>query len=170
LDLEKKQTEIERKNVEIKDLEKTILSKDYELTTARKETLMAKGLMTSRGILEWALKLCYEELEPSKKFVATNALKALASYNRTQSISTKTSMSTNSITEKVHLMFVNCGFNAPDDYTLLYSTLSTDIHGYPWSGESVMVYKSLLDRTHACVIEQIAKNLFGLNVIQQVLP
>ena len=47
----------------------------------------------------------------------------------------------------------------------LYDDLSKEQHGFPWTGDSVKVFKRSLKPGHECVIDYIAKEM-NLDVIK----
>ena len=49
------------------------------------------------------------------------------------------------------------------DLSILFSSLSKDIHGAPWSGPGVKVYTSLLREEDGCLLRYIAAD-YGLEL------
>lgn len=120
-----------------KELEKDIVRLETHLAYARKETLRSKGLLTSRGVIEFALRQVHHERHAGKKFFAQAACDDLD----------VTPPSPKTEAWKLHACFKEICLQYPGSslakkpvgkaYAELFSVLSHEIHGYPWSGESV---------------------------------
>jgi len=51
------------------------------------------------------------------------------------------------------------------DLITLYSTLSREIHGAPWSGPGIKVHMSQLRKEEQCIIQYLADD-FGLELVE----
>jgi len=131
------------------ELEKELLEK--ELKVATQELLRASGLLTSRGIFEWKLKMAFFESKGKGKFNASEMIKVLLSSTSTNS-STKTSI-------ELMKIFTECDVNTVEDGLKLWEQLSSDIHGHAWNGPAVRIYSSQLPIKYRCVIKKIAASL-----------
>jgi len=131
------------------ELEKELLEK--ELQVATQELLRASGLLTSRGIFEWKLKMAFIESKGKGKFNASEMIKVLLSSTSTNS-STKTSI-------ELMKIFTECDVYTVEDGLKLWEQLSSDIHGHAWNGPAVRIYSSQLPIKYRCVIKKIAASL-----------
>jgi hypothetical protein len=161
--------EKEKEKEEKKYLQKLIDEKDKRLGLLEKilvkeETarLRDKGLLTSRGIMEFYLRQSFEELKekgifpPKSKFNASATLEKLQEKKIGESIGWRTDF----LVQTIH----DCKFSKP--YTDIYGILSDEIHGFSWSGDSVLVYESNMPETLACIIKECCKNI-GLSTTKQ---
>jgi hypothetical protein len=150
--------EIKDKEIEFKDKEIQFSNRYAALDTAFKlsehERMFARGLVNSRGVFEWALKIMYLELFPSKKFNASTAALEVAKCLVTRS--TPSALIENSDASRLYQILLSCHISSEQALKDLYSTLSTDIHGLPYSGPAVTVYSSFMSEEHKCVITRIA--------------
>jgi len=133
--------------------EEIILMKNIEI-------LKAKGLMTSRGIFEHHVGKCFFELKHN------NALKEDERLNTSNLIlklaSPRFKIPNDAMITKAFMEAVKgCKTNLRD----LYDDLSKEQHGFPWTGDSVKVFKRSLKPGHECVIDYIAKEM-NLDVIK----
>jgi hypothetical protein len=156
-ELEVKDKELELK-LEIKKRELEVKDKELEnlrthLRFAEKEKLRANGLMTSRGIFE---RRIYEVAsidygEKKKKTNVTEICRKLDSSTLSELLIDKP------LAHRLKDDASRCGVSRLAD---IYAKLSDEIHGYPWSGESVKVYFNS-SSPEACLMMKLADS-FGL--------
>jgi len=116
------------------------LSLQYE----RKESLRAKGLLTGRGVLEFALKLVHHERKLQKNFNAQRTCNSLDDE----------SPHVNTDAWKLQQCYEEMCRQHPGArlseksigkaFEYVYGVLSHEIHGYPWSDESVVLLLILM--------------------------
>jgi len=116
------------------------LSLQYE----RKESLRAKGLLTGRGVLEFALKQVHHERKLQKNFNAQRTCKSLDDE----------APHVNTDAWKLQLCYEEMCRQHPGArlseksigkaFEYVYGVLSHEIHGYPWSDESVVLMLILM--------------------------
>jgi len=150
--------EVKDKELEVKDKELEVKDKEMEnlrthLRFAEKEKLRANGLMTSRGIFE---RRIYEVAsidygEKKKKTNVTEICRKLDSSTLSELLIDKP------LAHRLKDNASRCGVSRLAD---LYAKLSDEIHGYPWSGESVKVYFNS-SSPEACLMMKLADS-FGL--------
>ena len=116
--------------------------------------LQAKGLMTSRGVFECYLQYCFFELtinQPRRKFNASWVCEQIDAGKFPESaercprlLQMKNECSASSLRE-------------------VYETLSNEIHGAPWSGNSINVKYTKLSKEEFCIVKAVAMEV-GLKV------
>lgn len=128
---------------------------DSEVVNLRKQLLQEKGIMSSRGIAEFYFEQCFQELgrlglvKIDKKWTMNDKIGIIMSY--------KEKCPENAFsTRKLHDQLEKCNC---EELIGLYSELSHEIHGRPWSGESVKVMAEYLSRKYYCMIEFFASEL-----------
>jgi hypothetical protein len=126
-----------------------------QLNVIRAESLRSKGLLTSRGVFEFKLKLVYHETKPTKKFNATEICNYL---NKLLLLKSKGDMGTH--TQDMINFAKLCKLT---NFIEIYSELSNEIHGYSWDGMSVKALKENTSSNTLCLTKHIAKS-FNLNV------
>ena len=133
-----------------KELEKAALSREKELDVviarlethllyARTETLRTKGLLTSRGVFEFVLKRIHFERRLGKKFFAQSTCDSLDEEppsERTEAWKLKECFEH---MRKHHPDATMAKMSIGKAYSEVYGVLSQEIHGYPWSGQSVSI-------------------------------
>ena len=113
------------------------------------ELLRAKGLLSSRGIFEWTLRLAAKECRPKDKFNATATIKAL-----------RTAKNNGRWENILSTGIKNCFKGARVKPTLesIYGTLSDEIHGYPWTVNAVQL-SDQLSESEKCFLVHLCKAL-----------
>ena len=112
-----------------------------------------KGLLTSRGIFENYLNTCMIEmknaslLKPKTKFNAALIIEKLNSEEKL--------LPESGCCRKLLYEVASCGADLSD----VYNSLSTEIHGAPWSGPSVRMYSSELRKESICILRFIASEM-----------
>jgi hypothetical protein len=153
LRIQEKDLRIHDKDQLVKRTEELVFIKDREL-------MEMKGLVSCRGIFEVYMQLVYNEL----KHLGT--LTANETFNMTSLITKITAPKftplegayyTKAFLEQLKL----CGC---DDPLLMHATFCSGIHGAPWSGTAVRMYKSVLPATYVCMVGFMA-GTFKLNVL-----
>ena len=122
-----------------KALEISIATLESGLFQARKETLRCKGLLTSRGVLESALVNLHAARKLGKKFNAKDTCHSLDKTPPTEGTEAWKLKECYEVMRALHPDSLLATESIGKAYSKLYSTLSEEIHGYPWSGESVSV-------------------------------
>ena len=125
------------------------LSLQYE----RKESLRAKGLLTGRGVLEFALKQVHHERKLQKNFNAQRTCESLD----------VTAPQVNTDAWKLQQCYEEMCRQHPEArlseksigkaLEYVYGVLSHEIHGYPWSDESVVLLLILMLRSLLYLME-----------------
>lgn len=152
-DIEVKDKVIEVKLLEIETNKKEISLKDLKIKDITREYLMSSGALTSRGIFEWNLKLAHSEIFPFKtKFNVSDFLIYLMN-NKSQPLLNSP------YTSKIYNIFQKCDICTKEDAVNLYEELCVNIHGSPWTRNSVPVYVSKLLPKHRCVIQELASSM-----------
>ena len=110
---------------------------EENLQVAQREVLRSKGLLTSRGVLEMALIQVHNESKWKGKFSARKTCFYLGKANSTEQTAAWKLKKCHQEARDKHP-----NSNLLDDsvgkvYGDLYGLLSEEIHGHPWSGESV---------------------------------
>ena len=110
---------------------------EENLQVAQREVLRSKGLLTSRGVLEMALIQVHNESKWKGKFSARKTCFYLGEANSTEQTAAWKLKKCHQEARDKHP-----NSNLLDDsvgkvYGDLYGLLSEEIHGHPWSGESV---------------------------------
>ena len=115
---------------------------EVNLQYSQTETLRSKGLLTSRGVLEMALMQVHIENLPKK-----DKTKARFNAHTTCDYLDDTKVARGTGARKLKQCYKEMlDLHAQSDishksigsaYRHLYGLLSQEIHGYPWSGESV---------------------------------
>ena len=160
-ELLKAEREVVKNTREIVQAEREIVKKTkYILSLKDKEVLMAKGLMTARGIFERHVGNCFHELRQldalqlNERFNVSNLILKLDSPSFF--IPKKA---------KVTKSFIGAVRRCNSILRDVYDDLSKEQHGHPWTGDSVQVYKKTLKPGHEFVIDYIAKEM-NLDVIK----
>jgi len=116
------------------------LSLQYE----RKESLRAKGLLTGRGVLEFALKQVHHERKLQKNF---NAQRTCESLDVTAPQVNTDAWKLQQCYEEMCRQHPGARLSEKSIGKALeyvYGVLSHEIHGYPWSDESVVLLLILM--------------------------
>ena len=116
------------------------LSLQYE----RKESLRAKGLLTGRGVLEFALKQVHHERKLQKNFNAQRTCKSLD--DESPHVNTD-AWKLQQCYEEMCRQHPGAGLSEKSigkAFEYVYGVLSHEIHGYPWSDESVVLMLILM--------------------------
>ena len=137
----------------VKKTEDIVLMKDKEL-------LMAKRLMSSRGIFERQVGRCYYELKQLGVLSSNERLNISNLVLKLDSPSFEYSDDA-TITTAFMKAVVDCNSNLRD----LYDDVSKEQHGYPWTGDSIRIFTKFLKPAHECIIEYIAKEM-NLDVVK----
>ena len=149
------------KDETIANIEKLVASKDVIIAKTSKEVLQAKGLMNVRSIYELFLRHCFDELmklgffKSGTKFNASDFVFKI--WNSSTPTYTYTAASGSTIPAAAHktIAFLEKARNCKLDLPSLYKTLSNEIHGSPWCGDSVTVYKSAMTTEEGCIVDYV---------------
>eukprot|EP00293_Proteomonas_sulcata_P000196 CAMPEP_0184326330 /NCGR_PEP_ID=MMETSP1049-20130417/142506_1 /TAXON_ID=77928 /ORGANISM="Proteomonas sulcata, Strain CCMP704" /LENGTH=237 /DNA_ID=CAMNT_0026648517 /DNA_START=945 /DNA_END=1659 /DNA_ORIENTATION=- len=130
--------------------------------TYKSLALRAKSLLNSRGILEFHLMEVHNERFPKKNFNAKQICESLKTEEPVES--KPKAWRLQECYNQMANSNPNCSFfQKPmgDALYCMYRTLSQDIHGYPWSGESVLIVETLPHEMKV-YLKCLAKKTFGL--------
>ena len=119
-----------------------------ELAQTITDLLRNKGILTSRGVLEFVLQKVSVE-RGSRRFNATDTLDWLQ----------KTDSPSGSFGKELKEIFMSCNIT---EYNKVYQNLCGEIHGAPWAGMGVKIFAQELEQVHPghlCVIKKICKML-----------
>ncbi len=155
---------LKEKDDVLKEKDNVLKEKDNFLKSRENELMSAKGLLTSRGLLERIFQLVHPEVvaEVGKRFVPT----AVASY-----LDNSTALHNSSLksldelfpqkfhVQKVLLLAEKSGLAS---FQNLYSVLSSEIHGYSWSGPAVRIFSNNLPQECIAFIKLLASDFFLL--------
>lgn len=136
-----------QRDLVIKQKELDMKQKDYEIV--EKEMLMAKGLLTARGILETALKKVKREIGAN---TITEAAKEVDLNVRGENLHAPTSHNL----KKLRDFSIECKCRSLKQ---LLSKLSDSIHSFKWSGPGVLVYQDRISEDEFCLITKLAYDL-----------
>ena len=158
-EIENKDKLVASKDETIASKDETIASRDVIIAKTSKEVLQAKGLMNVRSIYELFLRHCFDELmklgfyKPGTKFNVSDVVFKI--WNSSTPTYTYTAASGSTIPAAAHktIAFLEKARNCKLDLPSLYKTLSNEIHGSPWCGDSVTVYKSEMTTEEGCIVD-----------------
>ena len=117
---------------------------DLSLQYERKESLRAKGLLTGRGVLEFALKQVHHERKLQKNFNAQRTCRSLD--DEAPQVNTD-AWKLQQCYEEMCRQHPGAGLSEKSigkAFEYVYGVLSHEIHGYPWSDESVVLMLILM--------------------------
>ena len=117
---------------------------DLSLQYERKESLRAKGLLTGRGVLEFALKQVHHERKLQKNFNAQRTCRSLD--DEAPQVNTD-AWKLQQCYEEMCRQHPEAGLSEKSigkAFEYVYGVLSHEIHGYPWSDESVVLLLILM--------------------------
>ena len=148
-----------------------LLKRDHEIELLRREivfleadALSAKGLLTSRGIFEHALTTVHKEMGLRGHFNASSTIQNM--FSPVQVVG-KAKELLDIYRKCCPTQVDSLHSDAQKFYLDLYSVLSSEIHGYPWSGPGVVVHAHLsLHPGAECVITGLASRL-SLDVVKK---
>jgi hypothetical protein len=120
------------------------------------------GIMTSRGILEYALSYANKEFSPLNLRTKFDGLETIGKIGK---LVEDNNPPTNPDTLKLYNIFKHCGITTGNEARKLYSDVRQQIHCSPWSELSICVVKDRLTPEQYCVISRIAADIFNLNVV-----
>ena len=143
--------ELKGKDELLKGKDELLKTKEELLHSARMDTLRAKGLLSSRGIVERVLQLCHTERGMKGKFNATATINALGTpseqIRRWEQCVRDTVTSCHTGTSNITPVLQN-----------LFNTLSNEIHGQPWSTNTILIDDSL-PQQDKCIIEKLCRHM-----------
>jgi hypothetical protein len=64
---------------------------------------------------------------------------------------------------KLTQMFRKCEFETTSEMISLWGLLCSDIHGYSWNGDSILIYSKGLEEKHICLLKELSVGI-GLDV------
>ena len=158
-ELEKKEIELEKKEIEKKlelekkDFESKLVAKEIELKYINKELLSVKGLLTSRGIFEFYITLCFGELQKLGICGEKEKLNFTQTINKMYIVENRQKLPDDGPCAKLLNAADQCKVHLLD----VYMTLCHGVHGSPWSGPGVQVLANCMSKGDKCIVEFIAE-------------
>ena len=157
-----KQSEVAMKQsevaIEAKDV--AIEAKDDLIRNLQQQLLMSRGLLTARGIYEQQLLKCLVEMK-RLKLCSSNM-----NFNATGVIMKIVELQANLPKGGPSARLAKKAAECKCDLTTLFSTLSKEIHGAPWSGPGIKVHMTQLKKEDQCLIQYLADDL-GLELVEK---
>ncbi len=123
-----------------------------ELTFVTVEAMKAKGLLTSRGILEATARAAHAEQGGDPKqfnWISFGTTVSMVFKNP------KAGHWSAALMEAAEKCFEKSGDSPQAGLKKIWAELCSDIHGYPYSGQAVKMMKGLSDPT-SCVVKKLA--------------
>ena len=130
------------------------------------QLMMQKGLMTARGIMERILREAHAVIKRSDKdkFNATSVIKQLSDLeNDATQLEALGKTDAGKLVVNLLKWRVECKVNLQT----LYNTLSEQIHGESWHGQSVLLKSKFLKKEEKCLLLEVAKN-YNLDVTEDL--
>jgi len=150
---------IEAKDVAIEAKDVAIEAKDELIRNLQQQLLMSRGLLTARGIYEQQLLKCLVEMK-RLKLCSSNM-----NFNATGVIMKIVELQANLPKGGPSARLAKKAAECKCDLTTLFSTLSKEIHGAPWSGPGIKVHLTQLRKEDQCLIQYLADDL-GLELVE----
>jgi hypothetical protein len=135
--------------------QKEIEIKNIQLEQKEKELLGAKGLLTARGIFEFYIHQCFDELQKLGLANEREKFKVSHTINKLNKPEIQAKMLPNGKCRKLLKAADDCNVEIHS----VYATLSNDIHGSPWNGPGVRVNSENLPQKEACLLDFVASDL-----------
>ena len=143
----------------MKQSDMAIEAKDELIRNLQQHLLMSRGLLTARGIYEQQLLKCLVEMK-RLKLCSSNM-----NFNATGVIMKIVELQANLPKGGPSARLAKKAAECKCDLTTLFSTLSKEIHGAPWSGPGIKVHLSQLRKEDQCLIHYLADDL-GLELVE----
>ena len=153
-ELEKKAIET-KLGMEKKDIEIKLVASEVELKYISKELLSVKGLLTSRGIFEFYITLCFGELQKLGICGEKEKLNYTQTINKMYIMENRKKLPDDGPCVKL----LNAADKCKVHLLSVYTTLCNEIHGGPWSGPGVQVLANKMSIEDKCIIEFIAEDM-----------
>ena len=156
-----KQSEVTKVALEqsMKQSEVAIEAKDDLIRNLQQQLLMSRGLLTARGIYEQQLLKCLVEMK-RLKLCSSNM-----NFNATGVIMKIMELQANLPEGGPSVRLVKKAAECKSHLITLFSTLSKEIHGAPWSGPGIKVHLSQVRKEDQCLIQYLADDL-GLELVE----
>ena len=154
LGMEKKDIET-KLGMEKKDIEIKLVASEVELKYISKELLSVKGLLTSRGIFEFYITLCFGELQKLGICGEKEKLNYTQTINKMYIMENRKKLPDDGPCVKL----LNAADKCKVHLLSVYTTLCNEIHGGPWSGPGVQVLANKMSIEDKCIIEFIAEDM-----------
>ena len=135
------------------------VAKDELIRNLQQQLLMSRGLLTARGIYEQQLLKCLVEMK-RLKLCSSNM-----NFNATGVIMKIVELQANLPKGGPSARLAKKAAECKCDLTTLFSTLSKEIHGAPWSGPGIKVHLTQLRKEDQCLIQYLADDL-GLELLE----
>ena len=140
--------------VAIEHYKVAIEAKDELIRILQQQLLMSRGLLTARGIYEEEmkrLKLCNVSIKMN--YNASAVILKILEY--------KDILPKGGPSARLVKKAAECN----SDLIKLFSTLSKEIHGAPWSGPGIKVHLSQLRKEDQCLLQYLADDI-GLELVE----
>ena len=115
--------------------------------------------LEARGIFEQQLMKCLVEMKRQK--LCSTTMKFNASGVIQKILECEATLPKGGPSARLAKKAAEC----KSDLSTLYSTLSREIHGAPWSGPGIKVHMSQLRKEEQCIIQYLADD-FGLELVE----
>jgi hypothetical protein len=135
--------------------QKEIEKKNIQLEQKEKELLGAKGLLTARGIFEFYIHQCFDELQKLGLTTEREKFKVSHTINKLNKPEIQAKILPNGKCRRLLKAANDCNVEIHS----VYETLSYDIHGSPWNGPGVRVNNENLPQEEACLLDFVASDL-----------
>ena len=147
--------ELEKKEIEMKFelVTKELEKKEIEMKYINKELLSVKGLLTSRGIFEFYITLCFGELQKLGICGEKEKLNFTQTINKMYIVENRQKLPDDGPCAKLLNAADQCKVHLLD----VYMTLCHGVHGSPWSGPGVQVLANSMSKGDKCIVEFIAE-------------
>jgi hypothetical protein len=150
-----KRIEVGTKELEKKEIETKLVANEIELKYINKELLSVKGLLTSRGIFEFYITLCFGELQKLGICGEKERLNFTQTITKMYIVENRQKLPDDSPCAKLLNAADQCKVHLLD----VYITLCNEVHGSPWSGPGVQVLANSMSKGDKCIVEFIAEDM-----------
>ena len=160
LQLQRKEFEVQLQKKDYEILQKEIKNLEDKLGSTMEQLLRAKGLLTARGILEFVAGMAGRGFVPkdAKRLDTTTCLCRVAEMVANNS--NLENVPTPSLVWPLFNVFKKCNISVADVATGIYSDLCKEVHGFPWSEESIPVYSKEMSSSTKYIIMAIAYEIY----------
>ena len=157
--MKKSEVAMKQSEVAIEAKDVAIEAKDDLIRNLQQQLLMSRGLLTARGIYEQQLLKCLVEMKRLKLYSSN------MNFNATGVIMKIVELQANLPKGGPSARLAKKAAECKCDLTTLFSTLSKEIHGAPWSGPGIKVHLTQLRKEDQCLIQYLADDL-GLELVE----
>ena len=160
--LQSKDVAIEKTEALVQSKDALVQSKDETISVMRariqekeNQVLGLKGLLTSRGVFENYMEFCLTELK------SLSLVSSTQKFNVGLIIETMTKeQNSQKLPKDGHCRkIVEEARNCQADLKKVYSTLSREVHGSPWSGPGLKIRLDEMEEKDKCIVLFIANSM-----------